>query len=143
MEGDAAAFLCETVLTCPGVIVPHRSFFNGLRQICNEYGMLLIIDEVGTGCGRTGSMFGFEHYSFKPDIVTMAKALSGGFGPIGAVATSKEIATAMAGKGGTSTYGWHALSASAASAVIDIIKSENIPAVAKKRKVNMHCGALN
>jgi 4-aminobutyrate aminotransferase-like enzyme len=133
MEGDAAAFLCETVLTCPGVIVPHQDFFKGLRKICDDFGMLLIIDEVGTGFGRTGTMFGFEQYGITPDVITMAKALSGGFGAIGAVATSKEIARSMQGKGGTSTFGWHALSACAASVVLDILKQEDLVAAANEK----------
>ncbi len=133
MEGDAAAFLCEPVLTCPGVIVPHHSFFEGLRNICDEFGMLLIIDEVGTGFGRTGKMFGFEHYNIVPDMITMAKAISGGFGPLGGVATSKTIAAAMLGKGGTSTYGWHAVSVAAALQVLEILEHEKLVEAAQTK----------
>lgn len=133
MEGDAAAFLCETVLTCPGVIVPHPTFLPGLRAICDEFGMLLIIDEVGTGFGRTGRMFGFEHTAVKPDIITMAKALTGGFGVMGAVATSKEIALSMFGKGGSTTYGWHTLAVVAAIEVLDILEKENLAQTASQK----------
>jgi 4-aminobutyrate aminotransferase len=125
-EGDAAAIICEALFTCPGVFVLPSNFFAKLKKICEEFKMLLIIDEVGTGFGRTGKMFAFEHYNIQPDIVTFAKALSGGFGPIGAVATSRELANVMYGKGGTSTYGWHALSAIAAIKTLEIIEKEKL-----------------
>lgn len=132
LEGDPAAFFCEAILTCPGVVIPPKEFFRELRKICDEFKMLLIIDEVGTGFGRTGKMFAFEHFHFIPDVVTMAKALSAGYGPIGAVATSRKIADSMSGKGGTSTYGWHTLSAIAAIENLKIIKKENLVQKAEK-----------
>ncbi len=131
-EGDVAAFLCEVVLTCPGVIVPLKNFFRGLSKICKDNGMLLIIDEVGTGFGRTGKMFAFEHFGFVPDIVMFAKAISGGYGAMGAVATSRKIADVMLGKGGTSTFGWHTLSVTAANESLKIIHNEKLAVKAQK-----------
>ena len=96
--------------------------------------MLLIMDEVGTGFGRTGTMFGFEQFDIIPDIITMAKALSGGFGPIGAVATSDSIARSMFGKGGTSTFGWHALAVAATLEVLTILKRKSIFLKQQKQK---------
>lgn len=132
LAGDVAAFVCEVVQTCPGVIVIHQDFYKGLRNICDDYGVLLIIDEVGTGFGRTGSMFAFEQYGFTPDMVTFAKAITGGYGPMGAVACSREMADSMKGRGGTSTFGWHTLSVVSALASLDIIQKENLPARAKE-----------
>lgn len=132
LEGDVAAFVCETLQTCPGVVALHQDFFKGLRKICDDYGVLMIIDEVGTGFGRTGKMFAFEHYGFVPDMVTFAKAISAGYGPMGAVACSREMADVMKGKGGTSTFGWHTLSVVSALKSLEIIEKENLVTRAKE-----------
>lgn len=133
MEGGVAAIFVEPMLSCPGMFTPPAGFMEGLRAICDRYEMLLIIDEVGTGFGRTGKMFGFEHFpKATPDVVTMAKGLSGGFAPIGAVMTSRKIANAMKGKGGTSTFGWHPLATTASLKVVEIIEREKLAERAEK-----------
>ncbi len=131
-EGNVAAFLCEAIQTCPGVIIPQKNFFKNLRKICDDNDVLLIIDEVGTGFARTGRMFGFEHFDFEPDIITFAKGITNGYGGMGAVATSRKIANSMLGKGGTSTFGWHTLSVVAAAKILEIIQKENLIEKAKE-----------
>lgn len=83
-KGDVAAFIFEPVQG-KGVYTTDLSFYSEAQNLCRRYAALLICDEVQTGLGRTGKMFAFEHFGIEPDIVTMAKALSGGFIPIGAI----------------------------------------------------------
>ncbi len=87
---ETAAMVIEPVLGEGGYIVPPVSFIQGLRQVCNEHGILLILDEIQSGCGRTGKFFAHEHFHVKSDITIMAKGLGSGF-PISAIAASREI----------------------------------------------------
>ncbi len=89
-EGDVAAFIFEPVQG-KGVNFPKDDFFQKAQQLCRKYGALFIADEVQTGLGRTGKMFAFQHWDLDPDIVTMAKALSGGYVPCAAFVTTREI----------------------------------------------------
>ncbi len=77
-EKKTAAILVEPIQAEGGVIVPDESYLRGLREICDQRGVLLIFDEVQTGMGRTGKLFGYEHFGIQPDIMTLAKALGGG-----------------------------------------------------------------
>ena len=83
-----AAVIAEPVAIPGAVKIPHSDYFKGLRKICDAHGILLIIDEVVCGFGRTGKMFGAEHFGVKGDIVTYAKGLTSGYIPMGAVAVS-------------------------------------------------------
>ena len=85
-----AAFIAETVMQGVGALPPPEGYFDRIRQICDKYGVLLIIDEVIVGFGRTGKMFACEHYNIKPDIMTMAKQLTAGYAPLGAAATDPQ-----------------------------------------------------
>lgn len=87
---DVAAFIVEPVQG-KSVKSPASDYFKRAQELCRKYGTLFICDEVQTGLGRTGRWFGFEHWGLEPDIVTMAKSLSGGYVPCGAIATSREI----------------------------------------------------
>ena len=87
---DVAAFVIETVQG-KGCKTPAGNFFVRAQELCRKYGTLLISDEVQTGLGRTGKMFGFEHWHLEPDIITLAKTLSGGYVPCGAIVTRREI----------------------------------------------------
>lgn len=89
-DGDVAAFIAEPV-EGHGVNIPSADFFPKAQELCHKYGALFIMDEVQTGFGRTGKMFAFQHWGLEPDIITMAKALSGGYVPCGAFATTREI----------------------------------------------------
>ncbi|QSR89067.1 aspartate aminotransferase family protein [Methylacidiphilum caldifontis] len=89
-KGDVAAFLFEPVQG-KGVYFPKDDYFIEAQKLCRKYGTLLLCDEVQTGLGRTGKWFAFEHWHLEPDIVTLAKALSGGYVPCGAIITRREI----------------------------------------------------
>jgi taurine--2-oxoglutarate transaminase len=89
---SVAAVVVETVTGSNGVIIPPRGYMAGLRKICDDYGILLVCDEVMMGFGRTGKMFGFENFDVKPDIVTFAKGVTCGYVQLGGVAVSKDIA---------------------------------------------------
>ena len=87
-----AAIAMETVTGSNGVIIPPKGYMPGVRALCDQYGILMICDEVMTGWGRTGKLFGFENFDVKPDIVTFAKGVTCGYIPLGGCVVSKEIA---------------------------------------------------
>lgn len=87
-----AAIVMETVTGSNGVIIPPKGYMPGVRALCDQYGILMICDEVMTGWGRTGKLFGFENFDVKPDIVTFAKGVTCGYIPLGGCVVSKEIA---------------------------------------------------
>ncbi|CAM3524684.1 Taurine--pyruvate aminotransferase [Vibrio aerogenes CECT 7868] len=89
---NIAAIVMETITGSNGVIIPPEGYLPGVRALCDEFGILMICDEVMTGWGRTGKMFAFEHFKVKPDIVTFAKGVTCGYVPLGGVAVSQEIA---------------------------------------------------
>ncbi len=115
-----AAIMVETILGEGGIKVIPDYCLKGLRKLCNKKKILLILDEVQCGIGRTGKFFAFEHAKIKPDIVPIAKGIGGGF-PIGAVLVNKKVASCM--KPGThgSTFGGNPLAMSAGNAVIDVL----------------------
>ena len=115
-----AAVMVETILGEGGIKVIPDYCLKGLRKLCNKKNILLILDEVQCGIGRTGKFLAFEHAKIKPDIVPIAKGIGGGF-PIGAVLVNKKVASGM--KPGThgSTFGGNPLAMSAGNAVMDII----------------------
>ena len=110
-----AAVLVEPVLGEAGVVVPSSDYLVGLRQLCTERDVLLMVDEVQTGLGRTGRWFGFQHLGVEPDVVTMAKALGNGM-PVGACWARAEVAAAFVPGDHGSTFGGQPLAMSAASA---------------------------
>jgi adenosylmethionine-8-amino-7-oxononanoate aminotransferase len=93
MEGEqtVAAFVMEPVMSGGGVLVPHETYLRDVRRICDKYGVLLILDEVVSGFGRTGAMFGHQHYGATPDIITLAKGLTSGYCPLGACAVTSDV----------------------------------------------------
>jgi acetylornithine/N-succinyldiaminopimelate aminotransferase len=114
---EFAAVILEPIICSLGVLTPEPEFMSRLRALCTKYGTLLIFDEVATGFGRTGKMFASEHFAISPDILCVAKAITGGYAPMGATLVTDEIAHAVEGKVGFwSTYGWHPLAVEAAIA---------------------------
>jgi Adenosylmethionine-8-amino-7-oxononanoate aminotransferase len=89
---SVAAIVLETITGSNGVIIPPKGYLAGVRKICDEFGIMLICDEVMTGFGRTGKMFGFENFDVKPDLVSFAKGVTCGYVQLGGVAVSKKIA---------------------------------------------------
>jgi 4-aminobutyrate aminotransferase len=122
---ETAAFLVEPVLGEGGYVVPPRSFLEGLRQIADEYGILLIIDEIQTGFGRTGKWFGFDHFGIHPDIVTIAKGLASGL-PISGVVAPLELMEQWKPGSHGGTFGANAVAAAAAVATIKVIREEGL-----------------
>lgn len=90
--GNIAAIVLETITGSNGVLIPPKGYLPGVRALCDKYGILMVCDEVMTGWCRTGKMFAFEHFGFKPDLVTFAKGVTCGYVPLGGVVVSKEIA---------------------------------------------------
>ena len=117
---NTAAVLIETSLGESGVKVHSKIFLKYLRKICNKKNILLILDEVQCGIGRSGKFFAFEHAKIKPDIVPIAKGIGGGF-PIGAVLMTKKVASAMIPGTHGSTFGGNPLAMSVGNAVLDVI----------------------
>lgn len=114
---DVAAFIMEPIICNLGAVVPEEAFMRGVRKLCSEYGTLFVADEVACGFGRTGKLFACEHFGLEPDVLCMAKAISGGYGGLGAVITTAKIANAIRADFGLySTYGWHPRAVAAALA---------------------------
>ncbi|MDD2646952.1 MAG: aspartate aminotransferase family protein [Patescibacteria group bacterium] len=120
---DVAAFISEPIIMNLGVEIPEKEFYKIVQKACKKYGTLFIADEVATGFGRTGKLFASEHYNLKPDILCMAKAIGGGYGPLGATIMTKNIAKSVSdfNTGYYSTFGWHPLSVYLALKNIKII----------------------
>jgi acetylornithine/N-succinyldiaminopimelate aminotransferase len=116
-EKKTAAILVEPIQAEGGVIVPDENYLRGLREICDQRSVLLIFDEVQTGMGRTGKLFGYEHFGTQPDIMTLAKALGGGL-PLGAMLAREEIASSFGPGSHASTFGGNPVSCSAGLAVM-------------------------
>lgn len=123
-----AAIMIETITGTNGLLIPPKGYLQGLRQICDKYGIVLICDEVMSGFGRTGRWFAFEHWDIVPDIVTMAKGLTSGYAPMGAVAMRAEIANSFRDKvyQGGLTFNGHAISLAAANAVIHVMEEDQL-----------------
>ncbi len=110
----------------------NTAFFQGLRERADRYGILLVIDEIQTGFGRTGKFFGHQHFDVRPDIITIAKGLASGF-PLSGIAASEELmAKGWPGSQG-GTYGGNAVSCAAAVATLEVIEKEDLVANAAAR----------
>jgi 4-aminobutyrate aminotransferase len=120
---EVAGILVEPIQGEGGYIVPPDSFLPGLRQLCDRHGILLILDEVQSGIGRTGRMFAAEHWAVQPDILTSAKGLGSGM-PIGAVIARKSIMEQWQPGAHGNTYGGNPLACAAAITTIDLVRQE-------------------
>lgn len=125
---DVAAFIMEPIGINFGVLIPEKSIIQRVRELCRRYGTVFIADEVACGFGRTGRVFACEHFDLDPDMLCVAKAMSGGLAPIGAVIATAPIAKSMEESGGTfySTYGWHPRSVAAAIATLRDLKKNRV-----------------
>ncbi|MDO8520200.1 MAG: aspartate aminotransferase family protein, partial [Deltaproteobacteria bacterium] len=127
-----AAVLLETIQGEGGVHLPASGFFLALRKFCTEKGILLILDEVQTGMGRTGKLFGYQNYGILPDLVAMSKALGSGF-PIGATLVSEEVARSVTPGMHASTFGGNPLACRAALATLAAIAKPSFLSSVQKR----------
>jgi len=124
-KGDVAAIIIEGIQGVAGIVEPHHDFLVGLRKLADQYEAVLILDEVQSGCGRTGKFFAHQHAGIQADLITVAKGMGNGF-PIGAVLIHPKF-KASSGLLGT-TFGGNHLACAAALAVIEVMIEENLMA---------------
>lgn len=120
-----AAIIIEPVQGDGGFLAAPKAFLQALRQRCTEHGIVLILDEIQAGFGRTGALFGFQHADIQPDLVTVAKSLAGGM-PLSAVVGRAEIMDAPTPGGLGGTYGGNAVACAAALAVMDLFEEQDL-----------------
>jgi len=119
--GETAAVLIEPVLGEGGYVVPPANFLSGVQEVCREHGILLIVDEIQSGFGRTGEWFAFQHFGIEPDILLMAKGMASGF-PLSAVAARSELMEHSPPGSQGGTYGGNAVSCAAAAATVRVLR---------------------
>ncbi len=126
-----AMFIAEPVQGAGGVIVPPADYFPRIREICDQYEVLLVADEVITGFGRTGKMFAMTHYGIEPDLMQFAKSVTSGAIPLGGIGISDEIAKTITASEKpwmhAYTYSGHPTSCAVALATLDIVQAEDLP----------------
>ncbi len=132
MDDDVAGVIVEPVQGEAGVILPPEDFLRGLRELCDEYGALLIVDEVQSGMGRTGTFFAFEREGVIPDVVCLAKGIAGGV-PAGATLAREEVAASFEPGDHGSTFGGNPLACAAMVATIRTILEEDLPSEAARK----------
>lgn len=135
IDDTVAAVIIEPIQGEGGVHPADPEYLQGIRALCDERNLLMIVDEVQTGLGRTGEWFGFQHAGVSPDVVTMAKALGNGV-PISACWAKAEVADAFKPGDHATTFGGNPLSTAAARATLEVMEDEDVPALAR------HSGAL-
>ncbi len=125
LDEQTAAVLVEPIQGEGGINIPGPTYLPGLRQLCDERGVLLILDEVQTGMGRTGEWFGYQHQGVEPDILTCAKALAGGLAA-GVMIARQQVALELKPGMHASTFGGNPIACRAALAAIETIEAENL-----------------
>ncbi len=125
IDDETAAIMIEPILGEGGIRIPPAGYLEGLRRLADEHELLLVFDEVQTGCGRTGKWFAYQHTDIQPDIMTLAKAICGGIAG-GALLTTPEIAPSLRPGMHAATYGGNPIAASAGIAAIETIEEENL-----------------
>ena len=136
IDEKTACVFVEPIQSETGYLCAHPEFLQVLSNKCKQYGALLIMDEIQSGMGRTGKMFGFEHYNLTPDIVCLAKALGAGF-PLGAFAASSEMMKCLSVDpvlGHLTTFGGNPVACSAALASMDILEQNEFLSLVKKKE---------
>jgi acetylornithine/N-succinyldiaminopimelate aminotransferase len=125
IDNKTAAILIEPIQGEGGIRIADRDFLAGLRRLCDEHKLLLMFDEVQTGCGRTGHWFAYQHFDVTPDVMTLAKALCGGVAG-GALLTTVEIAPSLRPGMHAATFGGNPIAARAGIAALEMIEQENL-----------------
>jgi len=125
--GRVAGMLAEPIQGVGGFVTPPKEYFEIAAEIVRKYGGVMIADEVQTGFGRTGKMWGIEQYGVEPEIMTMAKGIANGF-PLAACVATAEVADSLTGKGSISTFGGNPISCAAANTVLDVIERDDLVA---------------
>ena len=140
--GNVAAFVAETVVgATAGAVPPVPGYFSRIREICDKHGVLLVLDEVMCGTGRTGTMMAYEQEGIQPDIVTIAKGLAAGYQPVGALLCRETITDAIRNGSGFFQHGHtfmgHATAVAASLATLSTIESEDLLANVRERGASM------
>lgn len=125
IDDETCAIMVEPIQGEGGVRIPPAGFLQGLRKLCDENGLLLIFDEVQTGCGRTGHWFAYQHFGVQPDVMTLAKALCGGIAG-GAMLTKPEIAPSLRPGMHAATFGGNPIAARAGMATLEAIEQDGL-----------------
>jgi acetylornithine/N-succinyldiaminopimelate aminotransferase len=145
LEEQVTEKTCAVILECiqseGGVFVADKEYLRKVRQLTKEKDILLIFDEVQTGMGRTGKLFGYEHYALEPDIMSLAKALGSGF-PVGAIVAKDRVMEAFEPGTHASTFGGNPLAASAVVATINTLLEDGVVARCEKTGKYLHEGML-
>ena len=132
-----AMFIAEPVQGSGGVIPPQDDYFPRIREICDKYEVLFVVDEVITGFGRTGRLFALDHWGVQPDIISFAKAITSGYFPFGGIGISDEIAEIMDERAEpfmhAYTYSAHPIGSAVALAMIDLVQGEDFPGQAAEK----------
>jgi acetylornithine/succinyldiaminopimelate/putrescine aminotransferase len=131
IDGETAAIMVEPVQGEGGINIPSKEFLRGLRQLADDHELLLIFDEVQTGCGRTGKWFAYQHFDVIPDVMTLAKSLCGGLAG-GALLCKPEIAPSLRPGMHAATFGGNPIAARAGIAALEMIDQENLLENAQK-----------
>ena len=130
IDDETAAIIAEPIQGESGINVPPDDFLPGLRDICDDKGVLLILDEIQTGFGRTGDMFACQHHGIEPDILCLAKAVASGL-PMGVTMATEELMSKLKMGDHSSTFGGGPVACAAACATIDVLRDERLPERAK------------
>jgi adenosylmethionine-8-amino-7-oxononanoate aminotransferase len=137
-----AGFIAEPITgSSGGAIVPPDDYWPKVRALCDEFGLILILDEVMTGFGRTGTPFGYQHWPIEPDILVSGKGLAGGYAPLGGVFTNERVGAVIQENGFQvmfNTFGAHPAACAAAVEVLNILKEEGLVAEAAQKGAYLH-----
>ncbi len=139
VDGSVCAVLLEPIQGEGGVCLPAADYLKDVRRLCDEKGLLLVLDEIQTGLGRTGKLFAHEHYGLKPDVMTLAKGLANGL-PMGALLASAEVAGAFVPGTHASTFGAGPVIAAAAKAAVGLLSDEKLLAEVRAKGAYVHQG---
>jgi acetylornithine/N-succinyldiaminopimelate aminotransferase len=130
IDAETCAIMLEPIQGEGGIRIPPQGFLQGVRKLCDEHNLLLIFDEVQTGCGRTGNWFAYQHFGVTPDVMTLAKALCGGIAG-GALLAKREVAPSLRPGMHAATFGGNPIAARAGIATLEMIEQEGLLAAAK------------
>jgi ornithine--oxo-acid transaminase len=142
-DDEVAAFMVEPIQGEAGVVIPNDGYLKGVRQLCDQYKVLFIADEIQTGLARTGKMLACDHENVKPDILILGKALSGGTLPISAVLANDEIMMQIKPGEHGSTYGGNPLACAVAIKSLEVLKTEKMAENAEKMGERLRAGLAN
>jgi ornithine--oxo-acid transaminase len=142
-DKEVAAFMVEPIQGEAGVVIPDEGYLKAVRDLCDQYHVLFIADEIQTGLARTGKMLACDHENVKPDILILGKALSGGTLPISAVLASNEIMMQILPGEHGSTYGGNPLACAVAIKSLEVLKSEKMAENAEKMGERLRQGLAN